>query len=133
MIITRTQLHQYAYDAGFRGHALALATAVGMAESHTDSEHADTEARNHNGPTPNCPNGSTDRGLWQINDCYHSEVSTTTADDPLGCAQAAFKISSGGTNWQPWSTFNSGIYQSYYQDSDAEGSGSGGFGSENLA
>jgi len=48
-----------------------------------------------------------ERGYWQINP-DHGSLSTY---DPLGNAKAAVIISDDGTNWTPWTTFTSGIYQ----------------------
>ena len=47
-----------------------------------------------------------ERGYWQINP-NHGALSTY---DPLGNAKAAVIISSDGTNWTPWTTYNSGAY-----------------------
>jgi hypothetical protein len=94
-----------AAQAGFEGEALRLAVAVGLAESG-----GDPRARHRNPPTPGCPGGSTDRGGWQLNDCYHPEVSDACAFD-LACAgQAAYRISGAGGDWRPWTTFVSGAY-----------------------
>lgn len=54
-------------------------------------------------------NGTTDRGLWQINSIH----GTQSTYDPLANARAAVSISSGGSNWSPWVTFNSGAYRQY--------------------
>lgn len=72
-----------------------------------------TRAQNRNGPTRGCPNGSTDRGLAQINDCYHSEVSNTCAYDPYCNVSAMWRISDHGRDFTPWSTFNSGRYRHF--------------------
>jgi LysM repeat protein len=47
-----------------------------------------------------------ERGYWQINP-NHGSLSTY---DPLGNAKAAVIISSNGTNWNPWTTFTSGVF-----------------------
>jgi hypothetical protein len=111
-----------AYKAGFRFYPLlstndgnqrpiVVAIAVGLAESGCNPS-----AVNYNGPTSGCPNGSTDRGLWQINNCYHPEVSDACAYQAQCNADAAWNISSQGTNWSPWSTYNSGAWKSYVSD-----------------
>lgn len=99
---------QVAYAAGFRGNPLVTAVAVATAESSCNPS-----AVGSNGPTAGCPSGSLDRGLWQINNCYHPDVSDACAYDAQCNANAAYAISSGGTNWQPWSTYNSGAYAGY--------------------
>jgi hypothetical protein len=90
-----------AYNAGFRGSSIVTAVAVALAESGCNPSVPD----NINGATAGCPNGSRDRGLWQINDCYHPEVSDACAYDPQCNASAAYDISSAGTNWTQWSTY----------------------------
>jgi hypothetical protein len=48
--------------------------------------------------------------------------------DPLTNAKIAFKMSHGGTNWGPWSTYKSGAYKDYYGGSGATvGNSSGGY------
>ncbi|WP_460530553.1 transglycosylase SLT domain-containing protein, partial [Flindersiella endophytica] len=88
--------------------------AVSLAESRCNPL-----AVGQNGPTAGCPSGSRDRGLWQINDCYHAEVSESCAFDPQCNANAAYRISSQGTNWSPWSTFNSGSYRNWLDEAAA--------------
>jgi hypothetical protein len=45
-------------------------------------------------------------GLWQINVASDAspQLASWNLTDPDVNAQAAFKISSSGVNWQPWST-----------------------------
>ena len=84
---------------------IVVAVAVGLAESSCNPS-----AQGVNGPTSGCPNGSVDRGLWQINNCYHSEVSDSCAYQVQCNADAAFNISASGHDWTPWSTYNSGAF-----------------------
>lgn len=49
-----------------------------------------------------------DLGYWQINVAAHGSMATF---DPLGNARAAVSISSDGTDWSPWTTFQTGAYQ----------------------
>jgi Lysozyme like domain len=49
-----------------------------------------------------------DIGYWQINEPAWGSRATT---DPIGNAQAAISISSDGTNWSPWVTYQTGAYQ----------------------
>lgn len=56
---------------------------------------------------------SIDRGLWQINDHWHPEVSDSCAYDCACNGKQAYSISSSGTNWQPWHTYTSGAYRSH--------------------
>ncbi|MBM7077684.1 transglycosylase SLT domain-containing protein [Micromonospora humida] len=105
---------QVAYAAGFRNNPLVTAVAVAMAESSCNPS-----AVGSNGPTAGCPNGSLDRGLWQINNCYHPTVNDTCAYNSQCNANAAYSISSGGSNWQPWSTYNNGAYAAYLSAAQA--------------
>ena len=52
-------------------------------------------------------------GLWQINTRAWPQWSPEELKDPRRNAEAAFAISKGGTNWNPWSTFKNGTYQRY--------------------
>ena len=51
-------------------------------------------------------NGTTDRGFWQINSS-HGSLSTF---DAYGNARAAVLISSDGSDWRPWVTWQTGAY-----------------------
>ena len=66
-------------------------------------------------PPVSCPagTGSYDRGLWQINSFYHSDVSDACAFQVQCNAAAAFRISSKGRNWSAWAPYNSGAWASY--------------------
>lgn len=84
--------------------AIAIGVAIVNRESRRDSE-----ARNTAGNTP----PSTDRGLWQINDHWHPEVSDGCAYN-AGCATlAAAKISGGWSSWSQWATYDAGIGRPY--------------------
>ncbi len=48
-----------------------------------------------------------DYGYWQINAAAHGSMATY---NPMGNAEAAVSISSDGTNWTPWTTYNTGAY-----------------------
>jgi cell wall-associated NlpC family hydrolase len=95
---------QYAIKAGFRGVALLLAVEVSFAENGSHDPRLFSK--------PN-KDGSIDRGLWQINDKAHPNYSDADMRDGLKNAKAAFKISDGGKNWTPWTTFNNGAYYHY--------------------
>jgi Lysozyme like domain len=88
--VNLAQLQQLAADNGFPDPALAA--AVAMAES---------------GGNPNAYNTEGSYGLWQIDVVYHPQYQSdpSVLFDPTTNAQAAFQISSGGTNWNPWTTF----------------------------
>jgi len=108
-----TGLTVAAVQAGFTGQGLRLAMAVGLAESG-----GNPTARGPNPPTPGCPAGSTDRGAWQLNNCYHPEVSDACADD-LGCAaRETYRISAAGSDWREWTTYASGAYRAEHPVAD---------------
>jgi hypothetical protein len=94
--------------AGFSGDRLVTAVAVGMGESSCRPD-----AQNSNGPTKGCPNGSVDRGLWQINSCWHPSVSTSCAYDAQCNANAAYRISAKGANFTPWVAYTNGSYRNH--------------------
>ena len=80
---------------------IVVAVAVAMAESSCNPSAT--------GQNP----GSIDRGLWQINNVYHPEVSDACAYQSQCNADAAWNISNHGGNWSPWSTYNSGVWENY--------------------
>ena len=93
------------YDAGFSGQGLVISIAVSLAESSgwTQAVLVDSDC-------------SRDRGLWQINSYWHSEVTDAQAFDPPEAAQAAYRISSSGNDWSPWTTYQNGAYQQYMSE-----------------
>jgi len=59
--------------------------------------------------------GSIDRGLWQINNVAHPDVTDATAYDPVLSTHAALSISKGGTDYGPWAGFTSGAYEKHLE------------------
>lgn len=96
-----------AQAAGFSGSALRTALAIALAESRGDPK-----------ATGKNKDGSLDRGFWQINNKWHPDVTDDMAYDPMQNAQAAFRISGGGTNWKPWTTYKTGAYKQYLSQAD---------------
>ncbi|WP_330277480.1 FG-GAP-like repeat-containing protein [Lentzea sp. NBC_00516] len=96
--------------AGFTGETLVVAVAVGMAESRCDPSARYVNSDSHN---------SVDRGLWQINDYWHPEVSDTCAYNAQCNANAARKIYDQADGWTPWSTYKSGRYKQFVDDARA--------------
>ena len=97
------QIAQYARNnGGLHGNGLVISIAVALAESQgwTKAVLINTDC-------------SRDRGVWQINSKWHSEVSDAQAFNPATCAQQAARISSNGTNWTPWTTYNNGAYNQF--------------------
>lgn len=54
--------------------------------------------------------GSVDRGLFQINNAAHPDVSDACAYSPLCAWAAARRISKGWTDFSPWTTYRNGEY-----------------------
>lgn len=52
-------------------------------------------------------------GPWQIYGAAHPAVSAACAQDPGCAADQAKAISSGFTNWNPWTTFKTGAYRQF--------------------
>ena len=101
---------QVGSNAGFpHDNRLVTAVAVGLAES----------SCNPSATYVNPGGNGTDRGLWQINSKYHPEVTDACAYDAQCNADAAYRISSGGTSWTPWSTYNSGKYLQFMSQAQA--------------
>lgn len=100
--LTDEEIAEVCAEAGWTGEALVTAVAVCLAESG-----GNTLAVNETGNTP----PSRDRGLFQINDYWHPEIDDECAFDALCNASAAYDISSGGTDWTPWSAYQAGKYE----------------------
>lgn len=116
--LTIPQALQTAKQAGFSAVsapfivAIALAETGGTLQTHPQ-DNINLDPSLMGGPYY----GSRDRGILQINNVAHPEVSDSCAYDPICAFQAAFHISSGGTNFGQWSTtnVNPATGQPYYQ------------------
>lgn len=107
------QIYQTLVGAGFTGQNAVIATAIALAESGGNP-----------GATHSNDNGSIDRGLMQVNS-VHSQYNSGQLLDPAYNAKAAFQIAGGGTNFGPWSTYNSGAYKKYLAEAQAAAGGGG--------
>lgn len=108
-----SEIARFAFQAGFRGEALATMVAIALSESNGNP-------RAHN------PRGRDDSyGLWQIN-MFESLgpqrrrawglQSDEELWDPATNARAAFSLVQGrGGTFQDWSDFNNGRYLRYWQ------------------
>lgn len=105
--LTPGQIGAYALQAGFPASSLQIAIAVALAESS-----GNIRVIHHNN------DGSTDYGLWQINSIHGFDSNSLLT--PAYNASSAYKVSSGGTNWQPWTTYTNGAYIRYMSQA-AEG------------
>jgi Lysozyme like domain len=111
-ILSRQQIQQYAYNAGFRGAALNTIVAIAFAESG-----GNTTAYNGSDPY----GGSF--GLVQINGAHFSSGGTNQAcaDDPQCAMNYAFNLSNGGRNFLPWGTYTNGSWLHYLQGTGVTG------------
>ena len=83
------------------GEPLVLAVSIALAESGGNPlAHALTSREDS-------------RGLWQINVRAHPTRADDNLYDPRVNAQAMAEISSGGTNWRPWSTYTNGRWRQF--------------------
>lgn len=112
-------------EAGFSGQSLNTAYAIAMAESGGN-------ARAFNG---NTSTGDQSYGLFQINMLggmgpeRRKQFGLSSNDDlynALENARVAYKMSKGGTDWSPWSTFKRGDYKKYLGQSGAAVTDAGG-------
>jgi len=99
------------------GNVTALAIVLAESGGNTHATHKNSD-------------GSIDRGLFQINDRAHPDVSDACAFSPPCAASAAKKISNNWTNFHPWSTYNNGAYQRFLEQAKkgAPNATSGAFG-----
>lgn len=109
---TLDQLLGFAQQAGFQGSSAQTIAGIAYAESSGNDQ-----AINYSDP-----GGS--YGLTQINGAAHGPTAANTLGNPLEAFQQAFQISNGGTNFTPWSTYNSGAYLPYASQLGLSGSSS---------
>lgn len=107
-----TSMKSLLQQVGFTGQGLRIAMAVAYAESKGNAK-----AFNDNRST-----GDLSYGLFQINmidnlgpDRRKRYKLNSNEDlfNPVINATVAFKMSKGGEDWSPWSTYKSGAYRSY--------------------
>lgn len=97
------------YTVGFRGFKLTKSVAVMTAESGRW-----TRAWNDN------DNGSTDRGLFQINSIHNNQLEGNDVDhtgpayEAIPNATYAFKLSDAGNDWSPWYAYGNANYLAAY-------------------
>lgn len=97
-----------AFDAGFDSLQAITIVCIALAESGGFDG-----ATGYNDATPGCPDGSRDRGILQINDCYHPEVSDACAYDARCAFQEAYRISYYGLEFGEWTTYAWGLHLDY--------------------
>lgn len=103
-----TRLTQYQVASLAHSHGVACGTNLVRAVAITGAESGRYQYRYLR--NTNC---SLDRGLWQINSGYWPSYSSYTRATN---AHGMYVISSHGTNWHPWVTYNNGAYRSYWSN-----------------
>lgn len=108
-VLSAAQIAGYAQGVGLNGDALATAVAIALAESGGDTlALGDVSLETATwGPSV---------GLWQIRSLYGDNGTGRSRDqskltDPAFNARSMYEISSGGTNWRPWSVYTNGAYR----------------------
>lgn len=119
---TPADIYATARAAGLNSAQAVIATAIALGESGgDDASVGDVSLQNSTwGPSV---------GLWQIRTLV-SETGTGSdrdiralQDNPARQAQAMLRISSGGTNWSPWTVYTRGIYTKFMGQATAAMSG----------
>jgi hypothetical protein len=119
---TAAELYRALRGAGFSVASAVTMTAIGLAESGgNDTAQGDLGLQTSTwGPSV---------GVWQVRTL--KEQTGTGQDRDLAAlngnldrqAKAAYAISSGGTNYSPWSVFTSGKYQQYLSQAESVSTG----------
>jgi hypothetical protein len=86
--------------AGFTAGNVDVMTAIGKAESGLRSEATANTSKEYS------------VGPFQINLKAHPYIPEAEARNPVTAAQWAYKLS-GGSNFQPWTTYTSGKYKQF--------------------
>lgn len=94
MILSKTVVRQYAFEAGFRGSDLDSIVNIAICES----------GLNTNAHCLNCFGVSEDsRGLWQINLNAHPQYKSVDLFNPKINAEAAYQVyKEAGYSFKPW-------------------------------
>lgn len=79
-----------------------IAVAIALAESGGNTENSKVRLNS---------NGTQDFGVWQINSIHKPSEDAKIHAGPNW--SMAYAISSNGTKWTPWSTYNSGKYSAF--------------------
>lgn len=110
------QVTTHARSVGLSGESLAIAVAIaGWNGSPNAGESGGNPAAVGDRTLANGKWGPS-YGLWQVRSLNAERGTGTERDanqlsDPAYNARSMFTISSGGTNWQPWSVYTSGKYK----------------------
>lgn len=111
-ILSPAQIGRVAKKVGFTGRDLVEAIAVALAESGGNVfARALTSLEDS-------------RGLWQINTYAHEWAKNLY--NPGSNARAAYRISGGGKNWNPWTVWKTGAYKRFWKAAERGAKRSGG-------
>ena len=112
-----TELEQVWIDAGGDPAQAQTAAAVASAESHgcRYALAGPADVRPVKACVYRATHGENSFGLWQINIGPGANPQYAGVDlfDPINNARAAVAISRNGSDWSPWSTYESGAYRAY--------------------
>src|SRR6266699_688615 len=97
-VLSVSEARTCAYIAGFRGKQINIIVAIAQAESSLRT--------NAIGPQGEV-------GILQFYLIYHPNVSRSCALNSLCSFQAAYNLSAHGTNFTPWTTYDTGAYLRY--------------------
>jgi hypothetical protein len=120
--LSYAQAYQLATSVGLGHSAAVTATAIAAAESGLRTDATGDVALEDRTWGPSL-------GLWQIRSLKAQSGTGQSRDatklkDPTFNARAMASISSGGTNFSPWSTYNSGAYRTHLAKAQAAAGGS---------
>lgn len=119
-VLSDQQIARLAYDAGFRGEALATIVATSLGESSGNYQAVGDVSLQDGKWGPSV-------GLFQVrtlkdgSDPYRNKE--LLLQDPLAQARAAYAISGGGKSFQPWTVYTSGAYRKYLDRARAASAG----------
>ena len=95
-VVTMPIIHDLGTPIGYINHVFGDKSVMAMAIVECESKF------NPNALFCGNDNGSCDRGLWQINDYWHPNVSNAEAYNWELATDYAWKISKYGTDFSPW-------------------------------
>jgi hypothetical protein len=107
------------YHVGFRGDRLITAVALMTAESQRYPgawHHNIKETLNQDGEVVATTIDSTDRGLFQVNNKWHDDLSDEDAYKALPNARYASHLSNRGDHFAAWAAYTSGAYLRYWDE-----------------
>lgn len=120
--MTDIDLAHAAYNAGFRNDGLRTFVAIEMAENASVPEDGDSSKSYLNTFGKEIPPGFSAEiscGPAQINLVAHPDINPLDAMSYDGAAYWGYRISSSGSNFAPWSTYQEGQYRDYLTRADA--------------